>query len=162
MYTTAERVRHALAPEIDGADPEATPDQGTSAAALSDQKLDEFIAIAQRRVDLFVGQRYTLPLQDPVDPVLGDLATAVAAYEATLAFYGSTDIQDEDPVIRRYRDARGILGQIATGLVTIQVPEVVTLDDPVVYNRDDVLVDHCGPEAVWYRFVRGGRPYGDY
>lgn len=158
-YTTVGRVRRALAPEISGDDPEATPDQGTSAATLSDEKLEEFIATAERRVDLFIGQKYVLPLAEPVDPILGDLATAVAAYEATLAFYGSTDIQEDDPVIRRYKDARGMLGQLSTGLLRLQVTETIVSDEPVVYNR--VLEEpECSP--VWYRFVRGGRPHGHY
>jgi phage gp36-like protein len=159
-YTTVERVRRALAPEIEGDDPEATPDQGTSAAALSDPKLQEFVDAADRKVDLFVGQRYTLPLAEPVDPILEDLATAVAAYEATLAFYGSTDIQDDDPVIRRYKDARGILGQLSTGLLKLTTAEVpLGTDDPIVINPVPRDIEY---NPLYYRLVRGGDPYGRY
>jgi phage gp36-like protein len=125
-YTTREKVRQVLAP--DGVT------TGT-AASLEDGDVDEAIERISARIDTFLTRRYSVPLADPVPDIVQDIATDIAAYDLTLAYYKGTDISDQDPVIRRYRDARGMLGQLSTGLLVIDVPGAdTTIDDPIVVN----------------------------
>jgi phage gp36-like protein len=127
-YTDRDAVRAVLAPDgvTDG-----------TAASLEDDDLDTIIERVDSRIDLFLRARYPVPLTDPIPEVINDIATDIAAYDATLAYYKGTDLSDQDPVIRRYRDARGMLGQIGTGLLILDVPNAdTTIDDPVVVNPD--------------------------
>jgi phage gp36-like protein len=128
-YTDRDTVRQVLAP--DGVT------EGT-AASLEDSDIDEAIERVSNRVDTFLTRRYTVPLADPVPGIIRDIATDIAAYDLTLAYYKGTDITDQDPVVRRYRDARGMLGQLGTGLLVIDVPGAdQTIDDPVVINPEE-------------------------
>lgn len=125
-YTTRDAIRNVLAPDgvTDG-----------TAASLEDGDLDEIIDRVGGRVDVFLNRRYQTPLTEPVPSIIGDIATDIAAYDATLAYYKGVDISDQDPVIRRYRDARGILGQLGTGLLILDLPGAdQTMDDPIVVN----------------------------
>lgn len=125
-YTDRDKVRRVLAPDgvTDG-----------TAASLEDSDLDEIIARVDARVDVFLNRRYSTPLAEPIPEIIEDIATDIAAYDATLAYYKGTDISDQDPVIRRYKDARGMLGQLSTGLLIIDVAEAdSTVDDPIVVN----------------------------
>lgn len=127
-YTDVDKVRQILAP--DGVT------EGT-AASLEDIELQATIDRVQSRIDMFLTRRYSVPLADPVPEVVEDIATTIAAYDATLSYYKSTDISDQDPVIRRYRDARGMLGQLGTGLLVLDLPGAdTTIDDPVVINPE--------------------------
>lgn len=125
-YTSRDKVRTVLAPDgvTDG-----------TAASLDDPTLDEIIERVDSRIDLYLNRRYTVPVAEPVPVILSDIATDIAAYDATLAYYQGTDITEQDPVIRRYRDARGMLGQLSTGLLELEIPGADTsIDDPVVIN----------------------------
>lgn len=141
-YTDRDKVRHVLAPDGEYV--------GT-AASLSDEQLDEIIDRVDSRVDVFLNRRYNLPIL-PVPTILMDIATDIAAYDVTLAYYKGTDLSDQDPVIRRYRDARGMLGQLSTGLLVLDLPEVDegSLDDPVVINP----AEHSCPGDLHYVLVR--------
>ncbi len=136
-YTDRDTVRQVLAP--DGVT------EGT-AASLEDSDIDEAIERVSNRVDTFLTRRYTVPLADPVPGIIRDIATDIAAYDLTLAYYKGTDITDQDPVVRRYRDARGMLGQLGTGLLVIDVPGAdTTVDDPVVINPEEYRPRSPGP-----------------
>lgn len=125
-YTDKDKVRHILAPDGET--------EGT-AASLSDEEINATIARVDGRIDMFLTRRYSVPLVGPVPEVIEDIATTIAAYDLTLSYYKSTDITDQDPVIRRYRDARGMLGQLSTGLLVLDLPGAdTTIDDPVVIN----------------------------
>jgi phage gp36-like protein len=135
-YTDIDTVRLVLAPD---GDPDGT------AASLSDETINEAIERVGNRVDTFLARRYTLPIPAPIPAILKDLATDIAAYDLTLAYYKSTDITDQDPVIRRYRDARGMLGQLSTGLLILDLPGDETIDDPVVINPPEYRPCSPGP-----------------
>lgn len=125
-YTEWETVRDVLAPDgdLDG-----------TAASLGQVMIEEAIERISARIDTFLTRRYSVPLIDPVPGIIHDIATDIAAYDLTLSYYKGVDIQDADPVIRRYRDARGMLGQLSTGLLVIDVPGAdTTVDDPIVIN----------------------------
>lgn len=127
-YTDRDAVRGVLAP--DGVE------DGT-AASLGDSEVDEAIDRVSARIDTFLRRRYTVPLADPAPDIIRDIATDIAAYDLTLSYYKTTDITDQDPVIRRYRDARGMLGQLSTGLLVLDVAAAdTTADDPVVINPE--------------------------
>lgn len=144
-YTDVEEVRRVLAPEV------TASGSGESAAELSDEDINNSIERISARINTFLARQYRLPLPEPVPDVLRDIATDIVAYDITLSFYGSVDISDDDPVIRRYRDARGMLGQLSTGLLVLDLPTDEITDDPVVINPPGF------PESLpglHYRFVR--------
>lgn len=154
MYTDWETVANVLAPDGDT--------DGT-AASLGQEDIEEAIRRVSSRVDTFLAMRYTTPIPDELVPgIIKDITTDIAAYDLTLAYYKGTDISDQDPVIRRYKDARGMLGQLSTGLLIIDVPGLTdtTRDDPVVYNP--VLPVQCSPpHGLEWRVVREIGPWGD-
>lgn len=149
-YTDRDTVRNVLAPDgvTDG-----------TAASLSDEDIDEAIGRVSNRVDTFLTRRYAVPLADPVPGIIRDIATDIAAYDLTLAYYKGVDISDQDPVIRRYRDARGMLGQLGTGLLVITVPGAdTTIDDPVVINPEPAP---CSPRYGFeVNVIREFGPWG--
>lgn len=150
VYTDRDRVRHVLAPDgiLDG-----------TAASLGDPEIDEGIARVESRVDTYLRRFYTVPLVEPVPAIVRDLTTDLAAYDLTLAYYKSTDISDQDPVVRRYRDARDLLNSLASGVLVLDVLEedTTTDDDPVVYNPEPM------PRSPEYGFeVKVIREYGPW
>lgn len=106
-YTTPDKIRAVL-------DPLDTGDAG-SAAALEDPILQGAADRASSEVNARLGSRYTVPIAEPWPDVLVTIATDLAAYDATLSHYQSVDITDEDPVVRRYRNSRFLLLDIAAG-----------------------------------------------
>lgn len=92
-----------------------TGGQGTgSAASLTNLQLQEAVDRAEAEINARLSGRYSVPFIDP-PVIIKRIATDLAAYDATLSFYGSTDITDEDPVIRRYRDSKYLLMDISVG-----------------------------------------------
>lgn len=142
MYTDRDTVRQVLAPDgvTDG-----------TAASLEDADIDEAITRISNRIDTFLTRRYSVPIPEGSVPgIIKDIATDIAAYDLTLAYYKGVDISDQDPVIRRYRDARGMLGQLSTGLLVIDVPGAdETVDDPVVVNPPEYRPSSPGPGLEW-------------
>lgn len=105
-YTTPEDIRKLL-------DPAGEQGPG-SAASLDDIELQKAADRAEAEINARLSGRYSVPLIDP-PLIVGRIATDLAAYDATLSFYGSTDISDDDPVIRRYRDSKYLLMDISVG-----------------------------------------------
>lgn len=85
-----------------------------SAASLTDPQLQEAADRTEAEINARLSGRYSVPFIDP-PVIIKRIATDLAAYDATLSFYGSTDITDEDPVIRRYRDSKYLLMDISVG-----------------------------------------------
>lgn len=145
MYTDKDTVRNVLAP--DGV-------QDGTAASLDDGDINEAIERVSSRVDVFLGQRYAVPIPDGSVPgIIRDITTDIAAYDLTLAYYKGVDISDQDPVIRRYRDARGMLGQLSTGLLLLDLPpkDASVSDDPIVINPP---LQGSPPQGLEWRVVR--------
>lgn len=156
-YTTPDAVRLALAPgQADGSPSRS----GTNTAAdESDGVLDRVIAKTDARIDRYLRARYTVPFIDPPGDV-GDIATDLAAYEATLAYRRGQPIQVNDPAQLRYNAAMKSLDDLAAGRATLDIPaptapqssgEGVVVNGPYVGLALDV---------GWPTQVSGG--YGGY
>lgn len=131
-YTTPAEVRSALSPM---ADPDQEGVQTGTAADLSDTQLQDAIEEAMSFIDTYIGTRYVVP----VAPVNGTDSNGqpiqviphpidfwcrnIAAYNATLAYRGSQDFAESDPVARRYAATFAALQQVAAGTATLSLPE---------------------------------------
>lgn len=105
-YTTPALVRQLLDP---------AGEQGAgSAASLTDELLQSSADRATAEVNARLSGRYSVPFI-VVPDLVQTIATDLAAYDATLSFYGSTDITDQDPVVRRYAESKQLLMDIAMG-----------------------------------------------
>ena len=101
--------------------------------------VDQAIAAAGNLIDAYLRARYTLPLAEPVDPLLGDLAADIARYK----------LQDDNPldeVTTRYERAEQTLRRIANGQMHLQVPTAtstlsVTTESPGRLFTHDTLAD---------------------
>jgi len=76
--------------------------------------IDRAVADADAEIDGFVGSRYTLPLPEPVPPVLVPIACDIARYRL---------YDDAVPVIvrQRYEDAIARLRDIAAGRLSLGI-----------------------------------------
>lgn len=90
-----------------------------SAATITEQQLQLCINMAQAEIDGRLRPRYVVPFEDPVPELVHSLAIDVAAYHAGLTFYQEKDMQDTDPIVRRYKWACCILKDIASGFVVL-------------------------------------------
>ena len=81
--------------------------------------VDDAISRAGAEIDSYLRARYTLPLAEPVDPLLGDLAADIVRYK----------LQDDNPldsVKERYEAAHQTLRRIANGQQHLAVPTVTS------------------------------------
>jgi phage gp36-like protein len=122
-YSTPASVRQALVPSSDGSLPETATH---TAADLTDVQLQDAIAEADAVIDSYIGGFYGVPVAmvngatpHPVD----FWSRNIAAYNATLAFRGSQDFADTDPVARRYKDTMQALAGVSTGTLKLQLPD---------------------------------------
>lgn len=113
-YTTPAAVRLVLAADGD-------PTDLSSAAGLDDTTLNGPCQSASDQVDAYLAARYPTPLADPPN-VVGDIATDIAAYLATLTFRKGQPVDTTDPVWLRYQRALKMLVDISTG--TAMLPAV--------------------------------------
>lgn len=121
-YSTAVMVRQALVPSSDG-----TQTTGTGTAAdLSDAQLADAISEADATIDAYIGGYYAVPVAQvsnatphPIDFWSRNLA----AYFATLAWRGSMDFTETDPVARRYKETMDALTAVMNGKLRLQLPE---------------------------------------
>lgn len=158
LYTDVTQVREA-------ASPTGTVDNvANTAGSLDDAQLQALIEEAQGVVDGYVGARYELPLTKPFPTQLKSIATSVALYLATLTYRRSKDLSDQDPVVRRYRQAMDMLVGISTGKVVLQVTVDPTSGSPA--SGDAVVVNPYqgnlfGLETIPdYQYPRRVRYYG--
>jgi len=106
-YTDPQKIKDLL-------DPAGNMGSG-SAASLEDNVLQGAADRATTEVNSRLGSRYAVPFGDPPPELVVTITTDIAAYGATLSFYGSTDITDTDPVVRRYQSSMQLLADIAAG-----------------------------------------------
>lgn len=110
-YATVDQVRLAVA-----RDPEKFVG---SAATLRDEQLQMALDEAQAEVDARLRPRYVVPFTGTVPELVRSLTIDIAAYLAALTFYQEKDMPDTDPVVRRYKRACYLLGDIAAGFVVL-------------------------------------------
>jgi phage gp36-like protein len=109
-YTDIPRVRSAVTRAADTA--------GT-AGGVAEATLEQAIRTAQSTIDSRLGNLYVVPF-NPVPPLIRDIATALAAYDADLTFREVRDYSSElNPVLLRYKWASGLLTDIAKGTATL-------------------------------------------
>lgn len=110
-YATADQVKLAVARD---------PDKPTgSAATLGFDQIALAITDAQAEIDGRLRSQYTVPFTDPVPAMIRSLTIDIAAYLASLTFYQEKDMKDTDPVVRRYKRACCMLGDIASGSIDL-------------------------------------------
>lgn len=129
-YSTAAMVRQALVPSSDGSQP-ATPTN--TAADLTDAQLADSIAEADALIDGYIGGYYAVPVVGYLDANGNPPATVpapinywsrnIAAYNASLAYRGSMDFADQDPIARRFKDTLDALTAVSTGKMRLQLPQ---------------------------------------
>lgn len=129
-YSTPAMVRQALVPSSDGTEP-TTPTN--TAADLTDAQLQDSIDEADSTIDSYIGAFYAVPVAI-IDPSTGQptgitphpldfWSRNIAAYVATLAYRGSQDFTDTDPVARRYKDTLASLQAVAAGKMKLMIPD---------------------------------------
>lgn len=137
-YSTPAQVRKALVPSSDGAVPVSSTH---TAADLSDTQLIDAIVEADATIDGYLGRLYTVPVPlttgvTPAVPHPVDYwSRNIAVYNATLAYRGSQDISDQDPVVRRYTATMQALQAVGAGTTSIEVPR----------NRTDTAASGAAP-----------------
>ena len=119
-YSTTEDVRNALAPTLAAAN--------STASGLTDEQIEDAIAEADGRIDSYIGARYVTPvlavgLPPLVPSVIVYLSRDIAAYMATLTFRRSKDMTDQDPVYRRFAEAKASLIAVSKGQASLPIPE---------------------------------------
>lgn len=119
-----------------------------TAAALSDQDLQDAIDEAQSEVDGKLADRYgpLLPFAAPPKIVI-NITRDIAAYLATLTARKGDPIQPGDPVQLRYNRAQGLLTQAANGQIELPTPDgaVGSEETPV----PTVAVNNPTDGALW-------------
>lgn len=140
-YSTADDVRLVVQGMIDtsqGEDPDYTP------AHLSDAQIEYEISNADLQIDAVLRRRYSLPLPEPVPPVIKNLSIDIAASLVDMQFRGSREYASVlHPARLRYERALLILDRIATG-------------DYPLYNDDDPLAPSAiGDEAAVFNPYKG-------
>lgn len=110
-YTDLTRIR-ALVTRTAGIDP------GT-AGSVEEGKLQLAVVSAQNTIDARLGNLYSVPF-NPVPPLIVDIATALAAWDADLTFREVRDYNtDLNPVLLRYKWATEMLDQLQKGTATL-------------------------------------------
>lgn len=126
-YSTPALVRKALVPTSDG----SLPTSATNTAAdLTDAQLTDAIAEADALIDGYIGGYYAVPVANDsggnVPHPLDFWSRNIAAYNATLAWRGSLDFADQDPVARRFKDTLDALTAVSKGQLRLQIPDNAT------------------------------------
>lgn len=130
-YSTPAMVRKAVVPTGDGGVP--TTPTGT-AADLSDAQLSDAIAEADATIDSYIGGFYAVPVAvipgiDGGDPQVPSPVSywsrTLALYNATSMLRGELDMDDANPILRRYNAVLGALKMVAAGTMKLQLPNNV-------------------------------------
>lgn len=140
-YTTLERVRLALARDLDDVD-------GT-AASLTDGAIEDAIAEATSRIDGKLGGRYKVPFADPVPALVRSVCRDLAMFLCDLTYREVRDYSSQyNPVYIRYQEAIKTLDQIAAG--DIDLPDAPGVETPtqsgeavIVINQTNQLFSPC-------------------
>jgi phage gp36-like protein len=128
-YTTPDEVRAVLSA---GGSADTN-----SAAGLSDELLLGAITDARVEIDARIAVRYPSPFDDPdasdpkpVPPLVARVNRDIAAYLATLTFLRGAPLSADSPVALRYVASQNLLGGIAKGTVTLDLPGGREEDQP--------------------------------
>lgn len=95
-----------------------------TAANLPDPRLQAHLDDATSTVLGRLARNFTVAAPD-ADPVPAGIDTLkgvisdVAAYTATLEYFGSQPVEERDPIVLRYQRALALLEQIAKGLIRL-------------------------------------------
>lgn len=127
-YSTPALVRKAITPTSDGSEPDPLPAVPRTAADLSDAQLSDAIAEADSTIDGYIGNFYTVPVAAAGDPPavpspLPYWSRTIAAYLAVNAVRGELDMDDANPVLRRYKDVLAALEAVSAGTMKLQIPD---------------------------------------
>src|SRR6266550_3393903 len=123
-YTTVSEVRLALVSSIVDSTNPPSP-LSMTAGDLPNAQLADAIAEADAQIDTYIGNRYATPvaLVSSVIPHPIDYwSRNIAAYNATLTFRGGQDLEDTDPVVRRWKMTVDVLMAVAKGTATLNIP----------------------------------------
>lgn len=116
-----------------------------TAASLTDTDLVTAIDEAQQEVDGRLAARYAVPFTDPPPAVVASVTRDIAAWLATLTWRRGEPIAATEPAALRYQRAEGLLGQLASGNLSLDVdPAPVAASQAAVANRYDG--DLFGPD----------------
>jgi phage gp36-like protein len=107
-YCTPEDVRGALGPLV--------LDKSRTAQELTDGELANAIASSQTIVDGYTGTSYS---DGSVPGLVKTLTQDIAAYYATLTYRRGKALTADDPVTLRYAAAITMLGDIVSGVITL-------------------------------------------
>jgi phage gp36-like protein len=120
-YSTAASVRKAILPTSDGTVPNP---RSNTAADLSDAELADAIAEADSTIDGALGGIYATPVDTTsgVPHPIDFWSRNIAAYVATLAYRGSQDFADTDPIARRFKMTQDAMNMVATGKASLPLP----------------------------------------
>jgi phage gp36-like protein len=157
-YVTPGRVRAICIPDGGTSPAGDTVDKATP-AGMSEVALGIAIDDAQTVVDAYIGQQVTVPLADPVPPLVETLTAWEAAYLGMLTFRRTKDLEKDDPFRLRHDWALSMLEKIASGAITIPGAGGVSADDPLVVNQYDGYMflaedfDLRTPDLPPHRFV---------
>lgn len=148
-YTDLIRIR-ALVTRTAGIDP------GT-AGSVDEGKLNLAVSSAQNMIDAKLGNLYSVPF-NPVPPLIVDIATALAAWDADLSYREVRDYStDLNPVLLRYKWATDMLTDLQKGTATLPGYEPPDPDPGPSDNPNDPgsVVDVINPCVTYPR----GYPY---
>lgn len=158
MYTTADAVRVALDPTFVPGSPEPSR-AATNAGYLTDDQLDQCITWACGRIDTYLAARYKTPIEDVPSSTMAPFeayATDLAAWRATLTFFGNTELSAQHPVQLAYAAAMTDLAAIAAGKLVLKLPGA--LDDDADAQSGYAGVVDPGTGGIFDRFDLGVRP----
>jgi phage gp36-like protein len=110
---------------------------GTSAASLPDEDVQDKIDEADALIDGYLTARYSQPIAGTVPPILLMISRDLAASYATITYLGSIPLQPTHPVQIKAASAMATLEKIRTGDVMLPLPGAGSeqrTDNPVVEN----------------------------
>lgn len=95
----------------------ASPGQGDP-ASIDTESLDDAREDAQGEIDMWLANHYNVPFASVPNQVR-TMARAIAAYRATLTFYGTVPVDPNEPAVKRYTDVRALLEALNKGTAVL-------------------------------------------
>lgn len=165
-YSTPAMVRKAAKPTSDGTEPDPLPANPKTAADLSDDQLTDIITEADSTIDSYIGNFYAVPVAAVGDPAVAPSplpywSRQIALYLASSGIRGELDLDDANPILRRYKDVMMALQAVSDGKVKLQLPDNQT-DNAVsgaaapfnpyagdLFTPEDFAVVQGGGDSYW-------------
>lgn len=164
-YVTVQQLTDALA-NAGGAG-------SRTAAELPAERLRANLDEATAEVVARLSGGFTLPDPGPdpavspetTPPLLRTIIVGIAAYLATLEFYGSQALEDRDPVVLRYTRARELLRDVANGATVVvgidrHAPGGATGDAAIYQPHAGLDLAHAFDAEEYGRHVTGPYSWG--